>query len=250
MVEKCRRIFGTELTGVYLHGSMAMGCFHPAVSDIDFIIVMENDITDGQKMEFMEEAVVLDGMAPAKGTEWSVVKRAYCKDFVYPTPFELHFSRTHLQWFRDNPADYIGRMRGTDRDLAAHFTVMKKYGITLYGADIGSVFGDVPEADYADSIWFDIEGAGEEIMENPMYVILNLCRAAAFFREGLVLSKKQGGEWGMRNLPSRYHAMVSLALQGYESGEGIRVDEAGARRFSDGMLEMLGKRYKDIQKIR
>ena len=37
IVDQSRKIFGEELTGIYLHGSMAMGCFNPDKSDIDLI---------------------------------------------------------------------------------------------------------------------------------------------------------------------------------------------------------------------
>ncbi len=46
-----KEIIGNKLTGIYLHGSMAMDCFNPEKSDIDLLIVIENDITDVQKME-------------------------------------------------------------------------------------------------------------------------------------------------------------------------------------------------------
>ena len=94
--------------------------------------------------------------APSKGIELSIVKEAYCKEFLYPTPFELHFSNMHLQWFRDNPKDYIQKMNGTDKDLAAHFKIIKKYGIALYGSQIDDVFADVPRNNYIDSILCDI----------------------------------------------------------------------------------------------
>ena len=55
----------------------------------------------------MQELVVLNAQAPAKGIEMSIVRRKFCAPFVYPTPFELHFSAMHLNWFRENPGDYV-----------------------------------------------------------------------------------------------------------------------------------------------
>lgn len=138
-----KEIIGDNLIGIYLHGSMAMDCFNPEKSDIDLLIVIENDLTDVQKMEFMKQIVKLNKHAPAKGLEISVVKREYCKPFVYPTPFELHFSPRHLQWFRDDPENYVRNMVGVDKDLAAHFTIINRYGIVLYGEEIDNVFGEV-----------------------------------------------------------------------------------------------------------
>jgi hypothetical protein len=39
-------------------------------------------------MEFMKQVVKLNEQASAKGLEISIVKREYCKPFVYPTPFD------------------------------------------------------------------------------------------------------------------------------------------------------------------
>lgn len=111
-----REILGEDLEGVYLHGSAAMGCFNPAKSDLDLILVIKNDISDGVKLEFMKRVVRLQEYAPAKGLELSIVKKEFCKPFVYPTPFELHFSSMHLGWFLENPQEYVERMKGTDKD--------------------------------------------------------------------------------------------------------------------------------------
>ena len=97
IVNKSKEIFQSHLTEVYLHDSMAMGCFHPKKSDIDLLIVIENDITDNQKLVFMKEIMEQNKVAPEKGIELSIVKKAYCQNFVYPTLFELHFSNAHLQ---------------------------------------------------------------------------------------------------------------------------------------------------------
>ena len=237
MIKVCRDVFAEKLTGVYLHGSLSMGCFHPQKSDIDFIIVVTDDISDEQKFIFMQEVVELNKQAPDKGLELSVVKREFCEKFLYPTPFELHFSNTHLQWFEKNPHDYINKMKGTDKDLAAHFTIINRFGITLYGDDASAVFSEVPKADYIDSIWFDIEGAKEEILKNPIYVILNLCRVAAYLREELVTSKKQGGEWGLQNLPNEFHELIKDALECYGSDRELVAKRETAKEFAEYMLE-------------
>lgn len=239
LVDKCKEIFDGNLTGVYLHGSMAMGCFHPHTSDMDFIIVIEKELSDEQKLKFMNEVVELNKSAPGKGIELSIVKKMYCQKFIYPTPFELHFSNMHLQWFMAKPADYISKMKGTDKDLAAHFTIIKDYGVVLYGAKIDKIFGDVPREDYLDSIWCDIEGAKEDITENPVYVILNLCRVAAFLKSNLVISKKQGGKWALQNLAGEYQSFITAALQSYASGTEMQVSKAEAQKFADDMLLMI-----------
>lgn len=231
-------ILGETLTGVYLHGSLAMGCFNPAKSDIDLILVINGEMTDQWKRQFMEKVVELNAHAPAKGLELSVVTEEVCRDFVYPTPFELHFSPAHLPWWQQDPEGYIQRMKGTDPDLAAHFTIIRKYGIALRGAAVKEVFGPVPEEAYLDSIRLDVKSAVEDVSDNPVYVILNLCRVAAWVEEKQILSKQQGGEWGLAHLPAMYQPLIRAALDAYRSDGEMRPDTALAQEFC---REMLGR---------
>ena len=219
-VSRSRDILGDHLLGIYLHGSAVMGCFHPAVSDIDLIVLVRHTLPDAVKRAFMD----------------MTVGSAFCRPFVYPTPFELHFSVTHLAWYREHPDDYIQKMKGTDPDLAAHFTVIRKRGQCLFGLPIEEAFGEVPRADYLDSIWKDICHADEEITENTMYLTLNLARVLAFLREGSVLSKKEGGQWAILHLPETFHPLIHAALSEY-AGEGdVVYDPETARAYANAML--------------
>ena len=65
--EAAKESLGENLTGVYLHGSAAMGCFHQESSDLDLILVTEGRIPNGAKLAFMERALALNAEAPAKG---------------------------------------------------------------------------------------------------------------------------------------------------------------------------------------
>lgn len=234
-----RGALGEKLTGIYLHGSLAMGCFHPQKSDIDLIVVVETGISDRQKMQFMEQIVRLNSQAPPKGLEVSVVKREYCKPFVYPTPYELHFSSMHLQWFYDDPQGYVANMRGEDIDLAAHFSIINHYGIVLYGKEIREVFSDVPRHNYIDSICADIEHAKEDIVGNPVYVILNLCRVLAFLKDGLYASKETGGRWALGHLTVKNPWIISDALECYAAGEDMTMDKHIAEAFAGEMLSQI-----------
>ena len=135
-VRRSIEILQYTLIGVYLHGSSVTGCFNPQKSDIDLIIVVNGEISDETKREFMDMTVELNARAPRKGIEMSTVKRDVCAPFVYPTPYELHFSAGHPQNYEEDPDDYIRNMKGTDKDLAAHFTVIRTRGRCLYGAPI------------------------------------------------------------------------------------------------------------------
>lgn len=235
-VEASRKILQDNLLGIYLHGSAVMGCFNPLKSDLDLIIVIRETMTDEIKRTYMDQILALDSEAPAKGIEMSVVTRDVCDPFVYPTPFDLHYSRMHSEWYRQDPEDYIQKMKGTDQDLAAHFTVIRGRGQCLYGLPVGEIFGEVPEQDYLDSIWNDICDAEEDITEDTMYLTLNLARVLAYLKEKQVFSKKEGGMWALQHLPREYHPAVTLAMQEYETGGPVQYDPELVVKYAKYML--------------
>ena len=218
-VSRGKEILGDRLEGIYLHGSSVMGCFNPRKSDIDLLVVVKEAVPDAVKAAFMDMVVGLNGKAPAKGIEMDMVRKDVCRPFVYPTPFELHFSIKHLDWYRTNPSDYIQKMNGENKDLAAYFEVIRRQGKCLCGSPIEQVFGEVSREAYLDSILCDVADAEEDIQTNTAYIVLNLLRVMAFIKEDAVLSKKEGGEWGLAKLPESYRPLVRLALDEYASDQ-------------------------------
>ena len=235
-VDLNRSILGSNLVGVYLHGSFVMDCFNPGQSDLDLLIVIENVIPDDVKKRYMDMVVSLNEEAPAKGFELSIVEKSVCNPFVYPTPFELHFSIAHLDWYKNNPGDYIQKMKGTDKDLAAHITVINHRVKVLYGREIKDVFGKVSRQDYSDIIRSDIEGAHDDILNSTMYITLNLTRVLAYQKDNIVLSKKEGGEWGLANLPVKYHSLIISALKEYACGNPSQYNMELAVEYAECML--------------
>lgn len=244
-----RETMGEALTGVYLHGSLAMHCFNPDKSDIDLLLVIEKEISDAVKMEFMKHVLQLNGQGPAKGLELSVVRREFLNPFAYPTPFELHFSLQHQNWFLENPEDYVKGMKGVDKDLAAHVTMINQYGITLFGEPIGAVFAPVPKEAYVDSILLDVERAKENILDQPVYMTLNLCRVLAFLKDGLYLSKREGGKWGLRHLPECCRLLILQALECYGTRQTMRPETGTAEQFADRMLEWIEDAKQQMERV-
>lgn len=238
-VEQSQEILGDLLVGIYLHGSAVMGCYHEKKSDIDLLVVVNTIVPNEIKRQYMDMIVELNTYAPEKGMEVSVVRKEVCKPFVYPTPFELHFSVMHLSWYKTNPSDYIDKMNGIDKDLAAHVTIIRHRGKCLCGTEIENVFGAVSKEFYFDSIWNDIECAEEEIITNPTYFILNLCRVLAYKKDGLILSKCEGGGWGINHVPESYHSLILHAMEEYLSDNIVKWDESALRAYAVYMLDRI-----------
>lgn len=67
IVSKSKEIIEEKLVGIYLHGSMAMGCFNSDKSDIDVIMVIEDDISDTQNNYAYKTDCIFKPTSSSKG---------------------------------------------------------------------------------------------------------------------------------------------------------------------------------------
>lgn len=224
IIARFEETLGKNLVGLYLHGSLAMGCFTPK-SDIDLIAIVKEPMEFETKRALIDEVLKI-GPLPEKGLEMSIILEKNIKPFVHPMPFELHYSPEHKARYESDP-DYICGCT-TDRDLAAHLTVVKKRGVRLFGKQIEEVFGSIPRAYFIDALMYDIEDARERIVKDPVNVILNLCRTLYFLRKGFVASKLEGGYWGASHLDMELRDIVSEAVKAYirsQNSIGVAADK-------------------------
>lgn len=239
--KRYEQILQKNLVGIYVHGSIAFGCFRWESSDIDFIVVVKEPLSQETKMALLQVLEENQKNAPLKGLEMSVVLEQHCKRFVYPTPYELHYSNALLDRYLKDPLSLCSKNRKTDCDLAAHFTVIKAVGIAWCGKSVSEVFGEVPKENYLDSILLDIESAQQDIQKEPVYVTLNLCRVYAYVKEGLVLSKQAGGEWGRNHIPAQYQEPVNRALEAYVQREKRTQNKAQLQDFCSYMMRQISE---------
>ncbi len=232
IVKSFRRTLRDNLVGVYLHGSLALGCFNPNYSDIDMLIVVRKEMSVEDKRSFIKDFLdtTRSKKVPKKGIEFSVIQVKYLRNFEYPTPFELHYSKMWGEIYEQNKVDFSKQNR--DPDLAAHIVVTLNRGICLYGEPINKVFKPIPEKFYVESILYDAKDIERNPMEDPVYSILNLCRVLYYLKEKVVSSKKEAGEWAIEILPESLRRLIYKALKVYESNANEVVwDEREVKNF-------------------
>ncbi len=239
LVREFRGILKANLVGVYLHGSLAMGCFNPKLSDVDFIVVVERKLSVDEKKEIVRKILKISESVdvPKKGLEFSVVLLKYTKNFVYPTPFELHFSKDWKSAYEKGEIDYTKENR--DPDLASHFTVIRERGIVLWGKPIDEVFGYVDEKYYLSSLLEDVRSSLDSLHDDSVYFILNFCRVLQYMSEKKVSSKKEGALWAMKNL-DEFTDVIKNALDYYTGkSDSFNVEKERIEGFREYMLERI-----------
>lgn len=233
--------FSESLIGIYLHGSMAMGCFNPLHSDIDILVLVQQGHSKDTYKRLAKQLIHLEEeLNIIKGFELSVVLQAYAVEFVYPTPFEFHYSSFHKERYLMDANYFCGGY--ADSDLAAHFVVTYERGIVLFGKPIKEAFTPIDIQYYVDSIKSDVDGALEEIVDKPIYYVLNLSRVLQYLREEVIASKKEAGEWALVNLPDQFKPIIAQCLKQYERGiKKQNFDERMLLNYTKYMLKEIEK---------
>jgi len=229
-IGRVQTILGDGFVGAYLHGSLAMGCFNPASSDVDILVVTHDPMPLKAKREII--AFLLDLSGRPAPIEVSFLARPHLDPWQYPTPFDLHYSEMWRPQYEQDLASEGWRLwegqTHRDPDLAAHITVLRARGVCLAGAPIAEIFPAVPREDYLASVTEDIAWGLERLAENPAYAILNMCRTLAYLCEGKVLSKAEGGEWALAHLEEALHAPVRAAWEAYTGAGSLEGFDATA----------------------
>ena len=185
----------SNLVGVYLHGSLAMGSYFPPKSDMDFIIVTDNKL-DAELAKSLNTSIA--GYAEARPTigsiECSVITIQTARDVPEKMPYELHYSEAWHERILKDAVSY--GVEQFDSDLPAHLMCVKKSGICLCRMAIDDVFGEVSWRNFLLSVMDDFNWIveGENICESPYYGVLNICRVMQILIDGneKYLSKYEG----------------------------------------------------------
>jgi streptomycin 3"-adenylyltransferase len=228
-----------DLVGVYVHGSVALGCFNAARSDVDVIAVVREPLSDEQRLRLVD-ALLRISAAP-HGIELHVVTRTTLETWEHPARFELHYSETLRERFAFDPVETLARLPATDADLAAHMTVARAVGIALTGPPAAELFPKVPRADLVDSLLRDLEWT--RTAPSALYGVLSPCRVWATLETGAVHSKLTGARWALEQLPPDLGAPVERALASY-AGAGDPIELAEDERAR--LWAYIGERVRSI----
>jgi predicted nucleotidyltransferase len=210
-------LLGPNLVGLYVYGSLAFGCYNPARSDVDVLVVTRRRIAAEAR------PALSDLLHTFSNLEITFFSRADLDPWRYPCPYDLHHS------------DSGQKQDGAGVDFAAEITNARTAGVALVGPLAVALLPEVPAEDYVDCVVRDIRWARALDPPEPVYLALSCCRALAFARTGTVMSKAEGAEWAANELPDDFRPLASRALTLYRDGAEIDddLDMAEVLRFSE-----------------
>jgi hypothetical protein len=129
-----------DLVGVYFVGSVALGGYVPAESDVDIAAVSGSALSEGQKRRVASAIVEVGEVCPARGLEFTLYRRDVAGSLPGGADFEVNANggpcmptAVHL-----DAAAEQGFWYALDRAIAHRF------GVVISGPPPSTVFADVP----------------------------------------------------------------------------------------------------------
>lgn len=206
---------------VVLHGSLVLGEFRPGQSDVDVLVFVDGPLTRVQAQGLAMGLLAVSGQ-PAP-IEVSVLERRVLAAWVHPAPYLFHYSEDWrdrmTQMLADPATEWLAER--TDPDLTVHVVVARQAGILLHGTVI---IPAVPKEQAFAAVWYDIATAEVDVVDNPVYVILNLCRTIWWLEHGVVLSKSAGGVALLPELTGDAQVVVAAVLAARATGQAVTVE--------------------------
>jgi streptomycin 3"-adenylyltransferase len=175
------------LRGAYLHGSAALGGWVAQRSDVDVLLVADDEIGEERVRAVGDLLIEADAGCPGAGLEFSLVTVDQAARPRPPHAFLLHGGKD-LSGMR---LVYGTEVSG-DPDLIMHYVVCRAAGITLHGAPAGELIGPVARGEVLGYLAGELDWGLERGTES--YAVLNACRALEYLDGGQIVSKIAGGE--------------------------------------------------------
>jgi hypothetical protein len=204
---------GDDLIGVYFVGSVALGGYVPAESDVDIAAVTESALGTVLKGRVASAIVEVSEVCPARGVEFTLYRGDVAGSLPVAADFEVNANggprmptAVHL-----DPGSEPGFWYVLDRAIA------HRAGVVISGPPPSGVFADVPRRTLLDAMYESM--AWHRVHEKAtLYSVLNACRAWRFADEDVLGSKLDGAAWARTRCldPSVIDAAVAMR-QGEEA---------------------------------
>jgi len=213
LVSSMQAALGSNLIGVYLQGSFAVGDFD-IHSDVDFIVAIENELSedDVETLQVMHERIYCLDIPWAQHLEGSYFPKDILRHAAHsgrPLWYLDHGSRSLVQ------SDHCNT-------VVVRWT-MREYGVTLAGPHPVTLVDPIPVDTLRREILATIRDWGREILDDPdrfnnrfyqAFIVLNYCRMLHDLRRGYPGSKRAGAEWAKATLDPSWTGLIDRTWAG------------------------------------
>ena len=220
------RVLGTDVVGVYLHGSAVLGGLRPG-SDLDLFVVARRGTTEQERRALVHGLLEVSGRQAPSGTgrrpvELTVVAWGDVRPWRYPPRCEFLYG----EWLREEFERGVVPAPAPAPDLAPLITMVLLGNAPLFGPPPAEVLDPVPHKDLRRAIVAGVPELLAELASDTRNVLLTLARIWTTLETGTVTSKDAAADWALDRLPERHRPVLARARSVYlgdetESWDGL-----------------------------
>lgn len=226
-------ILGDELTGLYLDGSLALGDFDPATSDVDFIAAVARPLTPAQfdALAAMHQAIRDSGLPMASELEGS---------YIPLSALRRHDPANAIFANLERGPDEVLKYKEHHSDWVIHRHTVREHGIVLHGPPPATLIDPITPDDIRQATagvlrsWWATADAMDYIRQSHSgglsFIALTLCRALYALRHGEVVSKRAAAGWALTTQEARWHELIERSLR-WELTEATKEEMIAFVRF-------------------
>jgi predicted nucleotidyltransferase len=213
LVARIQKILASDLVGLYLQGSFAVGDYDQ-YSDVDFIVVVEDELSPIQ----VDALQLMHGEVYRLDSEWA----KHLEGSYFPVEILRDYSRCGEQlWFLDHGAQSLIRSDHCNTLLVR--SVVRENGISLAGPPPKSLLDPISPHLLREEIYETLHKWGHVILENPAdysnwfyqcFIVLSYCRMLHDLYHGRPGTKREGAEWAKTVLDPAWTDLIDRTWAG------------------------------------
>lgn len=213
LLKNVKTILKEQFIGMYLYGSLSSGDFNPETSDIDFLVVTEDNLSEKTilELEAMHKEAWASSLKRAGKLEGAYVPRRLIRRHdphgaPCPTVNEGQF--------------YVGEL-GSDWIIQRH--VVRETGVVVAGPDPKTLIDYVSPDEIRSAVlavltewWFPMLEDPSWLREHDdayrAYAVISMCRVLHALEYGTIVSKPKATLWAKTRLAERRSSLIEKAV--------------------------------------
>lgn len=224
-------VLGSQLIGIYLHGSAALGGFNRRRSDINMLAVVDASLEAPQKSAVAEALGDMTLPCPACGLELTIVTSLAAQSSSYSQPnADSITAELHLRTSLRTDTRIVNNGQEHDHASDADLLVLALAVCHAAGRSLGAgllptaAFSPVPDSLIRATLLRQLQLQADQARPNEN-TVLEACRAWHFAVHGTLVSKVAGGEWALDRVSAAaaHRGLVATAL-GHLQGNSGSID--------------------------
>jgi predicted nucleotidyltransferase len=208
-----KEILKDQFLGMYLYGSLSSGDFNPETSDVDFLVVTK---------EVLSEDLIIQLDAIHQRTWATSLKRAGKLEgaYIYKELIRKH-DPNGLPCPTINEGKFYLERPGSDWIIQRH--VVREYGVVLEGPDPKTIIDFVRPEDIRGSVmgvlkewWFPMLEDPSWLRDNEdgerSFTVITMCRVMHALEHGTIVSKPKAIQWARSRLNIHWNQLIDKAV--------------------------------------